>query len=54
MEAFAPAQQIQFWPVILGWIVVCCMYLFGWQRQAIIATLGMIIVTLFVIAASRG
>ena len=53
METFSFGNQVQFWPVMMGWIIVCCMYIFSWKRQAMIATAGMIIVTVFVIAASQ-
>lgn len=53
MENVSYTGNIQFWPVIMGWIIVCCMYLFKWKRPAMIATAGMTLVTLMVVAASR-
>lgn len=50
MTAPDPAT-VSLWPVLMGWILVVCMYLFSWKRQALIATLGMLIVTLVVVAA---
>lgn len=49
----ALSGQVQLWPVLMGWIVILCMYFFSWKRQALIASLGMTIVTLFVIMAYR-
>ncbi len=54
MEALISTNPIQIWPVVMGWIIVCCLYLFSWKRQALIASMGMTIVTIFVIGALRG
>lgn len=43
------SATVSLWPVLMGWILVVCMYLFSWKRQALIATLGMLIVTLMVV-----
>lgn len=42
--------EIQYWPLVLGWSVVSLLYIFGWKRQALIATAGMAIVTYAVIS----
>jgi len=38
-------SDVQLWPLILGWGIVSLLYLFGWKRQALIATAGMAIVS---------
>ena len=43
--------EVLYWPLIMGWSIVACLYLFGWKRQAVITTAGMAIVTVFVISA---
>lgn len=46
---------LQLWPLILGWGIVSLLYLFGWKRQALIATLGMGIVSYAIVTlALRG
>lgn len=54
MESFAFINQVQLWPLIMGWIVVCCLFLFSWRRQALLAFAGMTIVTVAVLMASQG
>lgn len=54
MESFASINQVQLWPLIMGWIVVCCLFLFSWRRQALLAFAGMTIVTVAVLMASQG
>ena len=54
MEPFTSASQVQLWPLIMGWIVVCCLFLFSWRRQALLAFAGMVIVTVAVLMASQG
>lgn len=54
MTGVDPAE-VQLWPVALGWGIVSLLYLFGWKRQALIATAGMAIVTFFILSvALRG
>lgn len=54
MEPLADANHIQLWPLVMGWIVVCCLFLFSWRRQAILAFVGMTIVTVAVLRAGLG
>jgi hypothetical protein len=54
MEPLVTSTDIRLWPLILGWILVCCLFLFAWRRQAILAFLGMTIVTVAVLKASLG
>lgn len=50
-----PPTSIQLWPLVLGWGIVSLLYLFGWKRQALIATLGMGIVSYAIVTlALRG
>lgn len=42
--------NVQYWPLLMGWMVVCLLAIFGWKRQAIIAAAGMAIVTYAVIS----
>lgn len=42
--------EVQYWPLLLGWSIVAMLYLFGWRRQAWMATAGMVIVTYAVIS----
>lgn len=53
MNELDAARQVQYWPVIMGWILVVCMYLFRWRRQALIASLGMALVTAMVLGVGR-
>ena len=54
MEPIGAASQVQLWPLIMGWILVCCLFLFSWRRQAILAFAGMGIVTVAVLLAGQG
>lgn len=54
MEPFASINQVHLWPLIMGWIVVCCLFLFSWRRQALLAFAGMTIVTVAVLVVSQG
>lgn len=54
MEPVSTASQVQLWPLVMGWIVVCCLFLFSWRRQALLAFAGMSIVTFAVLVAARG
>jgi hypothetical protein len=49
MTGIDPAD-VQLWPLVLGWGIVSLLYLFGWKRQALIATAGMAIVSLFILS----
>ena len=49
MTALDPAD-VQLWPVVLGWGIVSLLFLFGWKRQALIASAGMAIVTVFILS----
>lgn len=53
METFTSVNEVQLWPLIMGWIVVCCLFLFSWRRQALLAFAGMTIVTIAVLLASQ-
>ena len=53
MEPMTSIGQVQLWPLIMGWIVVCCLFLFSWRRQAILASAGMAIVTIAVLLAAQ-
>lgn len=44
--------DVQFWPLLMGWTIVSLLYLFGWKRQAWIASAGMAIVTYAVISVA--
>ncbi len=46
--------NLQFWPLVMGWIIVSIVALFGWRRQALIAAAGMTIVTGFVFGKATG
>lgn len=43
--------DVRYWPLLMGWTIVTLLYLFGWRRQAWIATAGMAIVTYAVVSA---
>lgn len=44
------SHDVQYWPLLLGWSVVSLLFIFGWKRQALIATAGMAIVTYAVLS----
>lgn len=51
MTGIDPAD-VQLWPLLLGWSIVSLLFLFGWKRQALIATAGMAIVTYFILSVA--
>ncbi|MAT66760.1 MAG: hypothetical protein CMN57_14115 [Gammaproteobacteria bacterium] len=42
--------EVRYWPLLMGWTIVVLLYLYGWRRQALIATAGMAIVTYAVVS----
>ncbi len=46
--------EVQYWPVMIGWIIVCTAALLGWKRQAAFAGAGMAIVTYIVVSVGQG
>lgn len=44
------SDQVQYWPLALGWLIVFILLVFGWKRQAAIAAAGMAIVSWAVIS----
>lgn len=42
--------EVQYWPLFMGWLIVCLLAVFGWKRQALIAAAGMSIVTYAVLS----
>ncbi len=50
-----PSNDVQLWPLLVGWNIVALLFLFGWKRQALIAAAGMAIVSYAVVSlALRG
>lgn len=47
-------DDIQYWPLLLGWTIVCLLLMFGWKRQAAIAAAGMAIVSYGVLSVGMG
>jgi len=43
---------VQLWPLVLGWTIVALLHLYGWKRQAWLATAGMAIVSYAVLSAA--
>lgn len=37
--------DVQYWPLLMGWMIVCILLIFGWKRPALVAAAGMVIVT---------
>lgn len=50
----AMSPEVQYWPVLVGWIIVVSAALFGWKRQAAFAAAGMAIVTYIVVSVGQG
>ena len=50
----AMSGEVQYWPVLIGWIIVAVLALFGWRRQAAFAGAGMAIVTYIVVVVGQG
>jgi hypothetical protein len=46
--------EVQYWPLLIGWIIVTALVIFGWKRQAVFAAAGMAIVTYIVVAVAQG
>lgn len=45
-----PSNEVQFWPLLLGWTIVVLLQLYGWRRQAMFAAVGMVIVSYAVLS----
>ncbi len=48
------SDEVQYWPLLMGWTVVILLLLYGWKRQAAIAAAGMAIVTYAVLSVGLG
>jgi hypothetical protein len=46
--------EVKYWPLLLGWTIVVLLSLYGWKRQAMIAAVGMAIVTYAVLSVGLG
>lgn len=46
--------EVRYWPLLIGWTIVCLLLLNGWKRPALFAAAGMTIVTLAVLAVGFG
>lgn len=42
--------EVQYWPLFMGWMIVCILLIFGWKRPALVAAAGMVIVTWAVVS----
>lgn len=45
-------SDVQLWPLVMGWTIVLLLFLFGWKRQALLASAGMAIVSYAVISVA--
>lgn len=48
------SDDVQYWPLLVGWTVVVLLTLYGWKRQALFAAVGMAIVTYVVLSVGLG
>jgi len=52
MPELVTDSPVRLWPLMMGWTIVVMLHLFGWRRQAWIATAGMTIVSYAVLSAA--
>ncbi|WP_297528388.1 hypothetical protein [Thiohalobacter sp.] len=52
MPELVTDSPVRLWPLLMGWTIVVMLHLFGWRRQAWIATAGMAIVSYAVLSAA--
>ncbi|MEE9343242.1 MAG: hypothetical protein V3V12_06400 [Gammaproteobacteria bacterium] len=43
------SNEVVYWPLMMGWLVVCILLVLGLKRQALLAAAGMSIVTYAVV-----
>lgn len=46
--------EVQYWPLLLGWMIVSLLLVFGFKRQAAVAAAGMAIVSYAVLSVGLG
>lgn len=46
------SDDVLYWPLLMGWMVVCILLILGLKRQALLAAAGMSIVTYAVLSVA--
>ncbi|MEE9493769.1 MAG: hypothetical protein V3W04_10380 [Gammaproteobacteria bacterium] len=46
------SNDVLYWPLLMGWMIVCILLILGLKRQALLAAAGMSIVTYAVLSVA--